>query len=85
MSALKPLILHGLVGGPPNPWKVRIILEELGLPFVTKDYEMAELKQEPFITYNPNGRAPALVDPNQNDIALWEVSKSKPMLPDRRG
>lgn len=76
-DALEPLILHSIVGGAPNPWKVRILLEELGLPYVVEDYEMAELKQEPFISINPNGRAPGLIDPNQNNIALWEVSKPR--------
>lgn len=74
MPDLKPLILHGL-GSAPNPWKVRIILAELDLPYVVEEHEMPELKQEPFVALNPNGRSPALVDPNQNDIALWEVSR----------
>ncbi|KAI9163868.1 glutathione-s-transferase theta gst [Paramyrothecium foliicola] len=71
MSQLKPFILYTL-GPAPNPWKVAMILEELGLPYTTKDLGFDELKTEPFISVNPNGRVPALVDPNNEDIALWE-------------
>jgi glutathione S-transferase len=72
MAQLQKLILHGHSQGP-NPWKVAIILEELGLPYEHLLCDFADAKKEPFISLNPNGRYPALVDPNQN-ITLWEVS-----------
>lgn len=55
----------------PNPWKVAIILEELGLPYETKFVEMPDMKKEPFEKLNPNGRVPAVEDPNTG-IVLWE-------------
>ncbi|MCJ1310979.1 hypothetical protein MMC25_004648 [Agyrium rufum] len=55
----------------PNPAKVVVILEELGLPYVGKYLELPELKSEPFVTLNPNGRIPAIEDPNTG-IKLWE-------------
>ncbi|KAM0325493.1 hypothetical protein ACHAQA_007480 [Verticillium albo-atrum] len=55
----------------PNPWKIVMILEELGLPYKTIDVELSLVKQEPFVLINPNGRVPAIVDPN-TDITLWE-------------
>ncbi|RYO75308.1 hypothetical protein DL764_010478 [Monosporascus ibericus] len=33
--------------------------------------KLEELKSEPFINFNPNGRAPAIRDPN-TDLVLWE-------------
>jgi len=55
----------------PNPAKVLIILEELGLPYETSWVELEDLKREPFTKYNPNGRVPAIIDPN-TDIVLFE-------------
>ncbi|KAL8665786.1 MAG: hypothetical protein Q9202_001908 [Teloschistes flavicans] len=56
----------------PNPAKVIIILEELGLPYQSKWLELEELKQPAFEKINPNGRLPAITDPNTN-ITLWET------------
>jgi glutathione S-transferase len=33
----------------------------------------AEMKQPEYLAINPNGKAPAIVDPNTG-VALWEVS-----------
>ncbi|KAB8301360.1 hypothetical protein EYC80_003237 [Monilinia laxa] len=66
----EPITLYGHATGP-NPWKVAIILEELKIPYTTKFMEMADLKKEPFEKLNPNGRVPAITDPN-TDITLWE-------------
>lgn len=69
---MKPLVLYG--NGPtPNPVKVAIVLEELGLPFDIKPVKVPEeVKSEPYISINPNGRLPALEDPNTG-VTLWEV------------
>lgn len=66
----QPITLYGHRGGP-NPWKVAILLEELKVPYINKFMEMADLKKEPFETINPNGRVPAITDPN-TDVTLWE-------------
>ncbi|KAF7941445.1 hypothetical protein EAE99_001082 [Botrytis elliptica] len=55
----------------PNPAKVIIICEELGLPYVGKFIDITELKQPVFQSTNPNGRVPAIYDPN-TDLTLWE-------------
>ncbi|EME77220.1 uncharacterized protein MYCFIDRAFT_191416 [Pseudocercospora fijiensis CIRAD86] len=55
----------------PNPWKVLIILEELQIPYDLKEIPFADIKQEPYISLNPNGRVPAIEDPNTG-ITLWE-------------
>lgn len=68
----KPVELY--VHGPtPNPIKVAIVLEELGIPYETKN-PSGDIKAEPFISLNPNGRLPALVDPNTG-ITLFEVGQ----------
>ncbi|KAH3499704.1 hypothetical protein KXW24_001081 [Aspergillus fumigatus] len=55
----------------PNPWKVAIILSALDLPYSTIMVDFKDVKKSPFIDINPNGRLPALIDPNKG-ITLWE-------------
>ncbi|KAF2837143.1 glutathione S-transferase [Patellaria atrata CBS 101060] len=66
----KPITIYGK-GGTPNPLKVLIMLEELGLPFETKEVQNEDLKKEPYESVNPNGRLPAIFDPN-TDVTLFE-------------
>lgn len=66
----KPITLWAH-GPSPNPVKVAIILEELGVPYVVKEEE--KIKEEPFISLNPNGRLPAIQDPNFDDFTMFEV------------
>ncbi|KAK3075374.1 hypothetical protein LTR53_001379 [Teratosphaeriaceae sp. CCFEE 6253] len=68
--SIKPLKLYSHAGGP-NPWKVAIILNELGLDYETKLMDFPDLKKAPFEKLNPNGRVPALEDPNTG-LTLWE-------------
>ena len=68
--SLKPITLWSHKGGP-NPWKVSMILEELKLPFTLKILEAPDMKKEPYESINPNGRVPAIEDPNTG-ITLWE-------------
>lgn len=56
------------------------MLEELGLPYETKIWQFSEMKQEPFVKINPNGRVPAIEDPNTG-ITLWEVLHPPPLSP----
>ena len=51
----KPIRLFSHASGP-NPWKVAIILEELGLPYESEFCDMAELHTPKYEKYNPNGR-----------------------------
>ncbi|KAF7505219.1 hypothetical protein GJ744_001148 [Endocarpon pusillum] len=41
-----------------------VLLEELSLPYETIFKEFDELKKEPYLSANPNGRVPAIEDPN---------------------
>ncbi|OCK81373.1 glutathione-s-transferase theta, gst [Lepidopterella palustris CBS 459.81] len=66
----KPITLYGHISGP-NPWKVAIVLEELGLPYDYKVVSFPDMKKEPYESKNPNGRVPAIDDPNTG-ITLFE-------------
>lgn len=68
--SLKPIALYGHATGP-NPWKVVMALEELNIPYSLKMVDFADMKKEPFESINPNGRVPAIEDPNTG-ITLWE-------------
>lgn len=68
--SLKPIILWGHDSGP-NAWKVAMILEELKVPYTHKMIEFPDMKKEPYESINPNGRVPAIEDPNTG-ITLWE-------------
>ncbi|KAI5861283.1 glutathione transferase [Durotheca rogersii] len=62
-------------GQGPNPWKVIIVLAELGLPYEIAWIPYGEMKSEPYTLLNPNGRVPAMVDPNRGGaggVTLWE-------------
>jgi glutathione S-transferase len=50
---------------------VAIILEELNLPYEVVDVPWADIKGPEFTALNPNGRLPAIQDPNFS-ITLWE-------------
>ena len=45
----------------PNPWKVVLILEELGIPYEFNSFKYDHVKQKPFTDLNPNGRVPGRV------------------------
>jgi glutathione S-transferase len=68
--SLKPITLWGHDSGP-NAWKVAMILEELNVPYTHKMIEFPDMKKEPYESINPNGRVPAIEDPNTG-ITLWE-------------
>lgn len=68
-SSIKPIKIYGKHG--PNPPKVRMVAEELSLPYDLEDIQFDQLKKPDFLKINPNGRMPAIHDPN-NDFTLWE-------------
>lgn len=48
-----------------------MLLEELNVPYTIKMVDFPDMKKEPFESINPNGRVPAIEDPNTG-ITLWE-------------
>ncbi|KAF2704109.1 glutathione S-transferase [Pleomassaria siparia CBS 279.74] len=67
---VQPIIVWSAPGGP-NPFKVVIVLEELGIPYDLKIIGYSKLKQKPYTDLNPNGRCPTIEDPNTG-LILWE-------------
>jgi glutathione S-transferase len=70
-NQLSPIAKPSHYAQGPNPLKVLIVILELGIPYEIKEVGMADVKQEPFLSLNPNGRMPALEDPNTGAV-LWE-------------
>jgi glutathione S-transferase len=80
----------------PNGWKASITLEELEIPYETHFVNLSkgEQKEPWFLEINPNGRIPAIVDREEDDLAIFEsgaimiylAEKAGRLLPaDRRG
>jgi GST-like protein len=57
----------------PNGWKVTLLLEESGIPYAVVPVDMAAGDQHrpTFLAMSPNGRMPALRDPN-HDACVFE-------------
>ena len=66
---LKPIKVWGK--GGPNPPKVVMILEELGIPYDAEAIPLTDIKKPAYLAINPNGRLPSIHDPNTG-ITLWE-------------
>lgn len=69
-SQIKTIQLWG--AGGANPPKVGIVLSELGLPYEVIAIPVSDVKKPEFVAINPNGRVPAIHDPNTG-ITLWET------------
>ena len=72
----------------PNGVKVSIMLEEIGLPYEPHrvDFGANDQKTAEFLAVSPNGKIPAIVDPNGPDgqpIALFESGRSSSISPRR--
>ncbi|KAJ5584778.1 uncharacterized protein N7459_004578 [Penicillium hispanicum] len=68
-TTLQPIKLWGQAG--PNPPRVAIILNELSLPYEFQEIAFSDVKKPLYLAINPNGRIPAIHDPNTN-LTLWE-------------
>ncbi|EED20528.1 AAR2 family protein [Talaromyces stipitatus ATCC 10500] len=68
---VQTLELWGHWGPQIHGEKVCMILEELSLPYKIHYLEFSEVKNESYLQITPNGRLPALKDPN-TWITLWE-------------
>lgn len=66
----------------PNGWKITIMLEELGVPYVVKYVNIGRGEQfEPaFLKIAPNNRMPAIVDPEGPDGEPISVFESGAIL-----
>lgn len=69
MPDIQPFTVYGK--GGPNPPRVAIILAELDLPHKIIEVPLSKVKEPDYVAINPNGRIPAIYDPN-TDLTLWE-------------
>jgi len=74
----------------PNGVKVSIMLEETGVAYEPHliDISRNESKDPAFVSLNPNGRIPAIIDPAGPDgrpIAIWESGAILLYLADKTG
>jgi len=58
----------------PNGFKISIALEEMGLEYKVQALDlMSGVQKEPaFLALNPNGRIPAVVDRDNDNLAIFE-------------
>ncbi|MBB3712197.1 GST-like protein [Limimaricola variabilis] len=66
----------------PNGWKVSIALEEMGLPYRVRlvNIGAGEQKRPEFLAISPNGRMPAITDPEGPDGAPISIFESGAIL-----
>jgi GST-like protein len=76
----------------PNPTKVALCLEEMGLPYelMPIDTRKGEQHTPQFLAINPNAKVPAIVDGDEtvfdsNAILLYLAEKTNKFLPVKRG
>lgn len=58
----------------PNGWKISVMLEELGIDYELNAVDLSsnEQKSKSFTAINPNGRIPAIIDTQENDLTIFE-------------
>src|SRR5579871_1209788 len=76
--------------GTPNGVKVSIMLEEIGLPYEAHyvDFGKDDQKTPEFLSLNPNGKIPAIIDPNGpggRPLGLFESGAILLYLADKTG
>ncbi|CAO1638719.1 unnamed protein product [Sympodiomycopsis kandeliae] len=76
---MQPLKVYG--HATPNFWPVTATLNEIATYNKDLKWEVIHVdisknvqKEDWFLKINPNGRIPAIVDPNNNDFAVFETS-----------
>jgi GST-like protein len=74
----------------PNGVKVSIMLEEIGLPYEAHlvDFNKDDQKTPEFLSLNPNGKIPAIIDPNGpggQPLGLFESGAIQQYLADKTG
>lgn len=71
----------------PNGWKASVTLEELGLPYETIAVSLMEgdQKKPEFLALNPNGRIPAIIDTDADNLSVFESGAIMLYLAEKTG
>ena len=71
----------------PNGFKAKVTLEELEIPYNVHAINLSDMtqKEDWFLTINPNGRIPAIVDQDNDDFAVFESGAIMIYLADKAG
>lgn len=71
----------------PNGWKASATLEELELPYSLKPVDITSgiQKAPEYIAINPNGRIPAIVDHDEDRLAVFESGAIMIYLAEKTG
>src|SRR5436190_5975114 len=79
-AQLRPIALY--YWPTPNGWKISIMLEECGLPYVVHPVNIGQGDQfkPEFLAISPNNKMPAIVDPNGPDGKPISVFESGAIL-----
>jgi GST-like protein len=66
----------------PNGWKITIMLEECGLPYVVRPIHIGKGEQlaPEFLAISPNNKIPAIIDPDGPDGAPISIFESGAIL-----
>lgn len=72
MGSDKGITLY--TSGTPNGWKASILIEELQIPYKVHAISLSKLEQKEdwFLKINPNGRIPAIVDHDEDNLPVFE-------------
>ncbi|GJM01651.1 MAG: glutathione S-transferase [Rhodomicrobium sp.] len=71
----------------PNGWKVSAALEEMSLPYSVHpiDITTGVQKETDFLSLNPNGRIPAIIDRDADDFQVFESGAILVYLAEKTG
>jgi len=71
----------------PNGYKASIALEEMGIPYNVHAVNLmeGEQKKPEYLAICPNGRIPAIVDTEENDLAVFESGALMIYLAEKSG
>jgi GSH-dependent disulfide-bond oxidoreductase len=71
----------------PNGWKASVTLEELGLEYETTTISLTDgdQKKPEFLALNPNGRIPAIIDTDEDNLAIFESGAIMIYLAEKTG
>ena len=80
-------MIHLYTASTPNGHKVSCLLEALEMPYEVHSVNLAEgeQKQPEFLKISPNGRIPAIVDTDNDDLSIFESGAIMLYLADKAG